>query len=93
MLTAWPSRVATRTNDNLRSTMHRVVNKLGRERYSVAYFFEPDFDTEASKIVVGMDTKQQTQTCSKGWQGFPPLVYSAGTIRCTLFVASYAFVY
>ncbi|CAN0520414.1 unnamed protein product, partial [Scytosiphon promiscuus] len=34
------------TNDNLRSTVHRVVNKLGRERYSIPYFFEPNFDTE-----------------------------------------------
>ncbi|CAM9798398.1 unnamed protein product, partial [Hapterophycus canaliculatus] len=34
------------TNDHLRSTVHRVVNKLGRERYSIPFFFEPNFDTE-----------------------------------------------
>ncbi|CAM9597540.1 unnamed protein product [Scytosiphon promiscuus] len=34
------------TNDNLRSTVHRVVNKLGRERYSIPFFFELNFDTE-----------------------------------------------
>jgi len=28
-----------------RSTPHRVVNPQGRERYSVAYFFDPNFDT------------------------------------------------
>ncbi|HUT48237.1 MAG TPA: 2-oxoglutarate and iron-dependent oxygenase domain-containing protein [Alphaproteobacteria bacterium] len=28
-----------------RSTPHRVVNPKGRERYSVAYFFDPGFDT------------------------------------------------
>ncbi|CAN0092914.1 unnamed protein product [Ascophyllum nodosum] len=34
------------TNDHFRSTVHRVVNKLGRERYSIPYFFEPNFDTQ-----------------------------------------------
>ncbi|CAN0111607.1 unnamed protein product [Scytosiphon promiscuus] len=34
------------TNDQLRSTVHRVVNKLGRERYSIPFFFQPNFDTE-----------------------------------------------
>ncbi|CAM9287485.1 unnamed protein product [Ectocarpus sp. 6 AP-2014] len=34
------------TNDELRSTVHRVVNKLGRERYSIPFFFELNFDTE-----------------------------------------------
>ncbi|CAM9654522.1 unnamed protein product, partial [Ectocarpus sp. 4 AP-2014] len=33
------------TNDELLSTVHRVVNKLGRERYSVPFFFELNFDT------------------------------------------------
>lgn len=28
-----------------RATPHRVVNPKGRERYSVAYFFDPGFDT------------------------------------------------
>ncbi|CAM9597469.1 unnamed protein product [Scytosiphon promiscuus] len=36
------------TNDHLRSTVHRVVNKQGRERYSIPFFFEPNFDTEVS---------------------------------------------
>ena len=35
-----------RTNDHLQSTVHRVVNKQGRERYSIPFFFEPNFDTE-----------------------------------------------
>ena len=35
-----------RTNDHLRSTAHRVVNKTGRDRYSVTFFFAPSFDTE-----------------------------------------------
>jgi isopenicillin N synthase-like dioxygenase len=33
------------TNDYLTATVHRVVNYEGRERYSVPFFFEPNFET------------------------------------------------
>jgi len=33
------------TNGKYRSTLHRVVNTNGRERYSIPFFFEPSFDT------------------------------------------------
>lgn len=34
------------TNDLYKSTLHRVVNASGRERYSVPYFYEGDADYE-----------------------------------------------
>jgi isopenicillin N synthase-like dioxygenase len=33
-----------------RSTPHRVVNPQGRERYSVAYFFDPSFDAHIAPL-------------------------------------------
>jgi isopenicillin N synthase-like dioxygenase len=33
-----------------RSTPHRVVNPQGRERYSVAYFFDPGFDVRIAPL-------------------------------------------
>ncbi len=36
------------TNDRFASTLHRVVNVSGRERYSIPYFFDPDFRADVS---------------------------------------------
>ncbi|MGH7004219.1 MAG: 2OG-Fe(II) oxygenase family protein, partial [Alphaproteobacteria bacterium] len=38
------------TNDLFRSTPHRVVNTSGRARYSLAVFYDPDFDAEVKVI-------------------------------------------
>jgi isopenicillin N synthase-like dioxygenase len=38
------------TNDLFRSTPHRVVNTSGRARYSMAVFYDPDFDAEVKVI-------------------------------------------
>jgi isopenicillin N synthase-like dioxygenase len=38
------------TNDLFRSTPHRVVNRSGRERYSLAVFYDPDFNADVSAI-------------------------------------------
>ena len=36
------------TNDRFAATNHRVVSPQGRERYSIPFFFHPDFDTEVA---------------------------------------------
>jgi isopenicillin N synthase-like dioxygenase len=55
------------TNDVFVSTPHRVVNKSGRERYSIAYFFDPHIDAviEAipSCIPAGTPARYPRTTC------------------------------
>ena len=38
------------TNGRYRSTLHRVVNAHGRERHSIAFFFEPDFEARVEAL-------------------------------------------
>eukprot|EP01083_Nonionella_stella_P125814 380581_1 len=33
------------SNDRFKSTIHRVVNRTGQDRYSIPFFYEPSFDT------------------------------------------------
>ena len=42
--------VQTFTNDRFVSTMHRVINTSGNERYSLPFFIDLDFDAEVSVV-------------------------------------------
>lgn len=48
------------SNGLLRSTPHRVVNRTGRDRYSIPYFFDPGADVEIGPLpgCVGPDGPQ-----------------------------------
>jgi len=39
------------SNGRFRSTVHRVVNRLGAERFSIPFFFEPNFDCKVEPIL------------------------------------------
>lgn len=42
------------SNDRFTSTPHRVINRSGRERYSIATFYDPDFGTKVDPRDLGL---------------------------------------
>jgi isopenicillin N synthase-like dioxygenase len=38
------------TNDLFTSTVHRVINTSGRERYSIPFFFDPNYDADITAL-------------------------------------------
>jgi isopenicillin N synthase-like dioxygenase len=69
------------TNGVFTSTLHRVINISGRERYSIPFFFDPDFDAE----VVCLDTC----LAPGGTPKFPPT--TAGQHLLDMINASFAY--
>lgn len=54
------------TNDTFRSTPHRVVNRSGRERISLASFVDPDFDSVINPVVKpGEAARYEPVTCGE----------------------------
>jgi len=54
------------SNDQYRSTPHRVINRSGRERLSLVLAYDPDFDTlidPAEAIQTGITPKYDAITC------------------------------
>jgi len=54
------------SNDQYRSTPHRVINRSGRERLSLVLAYDPDFDTlidPAETVQTGMTPKYDAITC------------------------------
>lgn len=54
--------IARWTNDHYRSTLHRVVNASGRERYSVPFFYVGNPDHEVSNLIGGEAAKYPATT-------------------------------
>ena len=54
------------TNDRFQSTPHRVVNRSGRERLSIAAFVDPDYDTLIDPVVRSGDAARYAPiTCGE----------------------------
>jgi isopenicillin N synthase-like dioxygenase len=55
------------TNDVYLANMHRVVNTSGRERYSIPFFIDADFDAEFTPLPSCVDAanprRYDTVTC------------------------------
>ncbi|WP_089161487.1 isopenicillin N synthase family dioxygenase [Caballeronia sordidicola] len=46
------------SNDRFRSTLHRVINRSGKERYSIASFYDPTYAAEVEPRDLGLDGVQ-----------------------------------
>jgi isopenicillin N synthase-like dioxygenase len=49
------------TNDHFASALHRVVNRSNRQRFSVPYFFNPDYNTQLSTLAQYIDEVHPAQ--------------------------------
>ncbi len=49
------------SNDRYRSTKHRVVNRSGRERISIATFYDPTFSAKVDPRDLGLPSEQESK--------------------------------
>jgi len=68
------------TNDRFVSTVHRVINDGGQERYSIPFFFGPPYDTVVEPFSSCLDAGRPA--------AYPPV--SAGEYLESRFAATYA---
>jgi len=72
--------VQTLTNDRYTSTVHRVVNTTGRERYSIPFFIDLDFDAVVEPLPTCVSWENPAKYSS----------YTCGEHKYTRFASSYA---
>lgn len=54
------------SNDQFRSTPHRVINRSGRTRYSTALFVDPNRDTMITPVIrTGEEPRYPPVTCGE----------------------------
>jgi isopenicillin N synthase-like dioxygenase len=46
------------SNDRFRSTLHRVINRSGQERYSIATFYDPTYGASVDPRDLGLESMQ-----------------------------------
>ena len=54
------------TNDRFRSTLHRVINASGRERYSIATFYDPTYGALSIRAISARASGPQISTGRRG---------------------------
>jgi len=53
------------TNDKFKSTVHRVINPSGKHRFSIPFFFDPNYDAIVECL----------ETCKKDQALYPPIKF------------------
>ncbi|MCT4553301.1 MAG: isopenicillin N synthase family oxygenase [Pelagimonas sp.] len=71
------------TNDRYLANLHRVVNTSGRERYSIPFFIDADFDAEFGPLdsCVSADNPARYQTVTCGSHKFQRFVNSYAHLK------------